>query len=167
LTLLDITLHRRHPERPPHLPKAEEFPDYLFVVVNPLSPRYLCTLQAAPDGREGGRPRALTQLSGGLTHAVLVTHHDEPLPSAEPSVERVHAFLGKHPEQGGRGPDYLFHLLLDHLVDEFAPVLDHVSDALEEIEEQVFARPAQGLLERLIRLKRSTIVLRKSLVHSR
>ena len=25
---------RREPEAPPHLPKVEEFPDYLFLIVN-------------------------------------------------------------------------------------------------------------------------------------
>ena len=37
LSLEDATRLRREPEAPPHLPKAEEFPDYLFVVVNPLT----------------------------------------------------------------------------------------------------------------------------------
>jgi magnesium transporter len=35
LTLEDVTKLRREPDVPPHFPKAEEFPDYLFVVVNP------------------------------------------------------------------------------------------------------------------------------------
>src|SRR5262245_9840555 len=37
LTLQDITLLRHKDKAMPHFPKAEEFPDYLFVVVNPLS----------------------------------------------------------------------------------------------------------------------------------
>ena len=36
LTFADATKLRREPEDGPHLPKAEEFADYLFVVVNPL-----------------------------------------------------------------------------------------------------------------------------------
>src|SRR5262245_14098328 len=36
LTLEDITKPRREPTALPHFPKVEEFPDYLFVVVNPL-----------------------------------------------------------------------------------------------------------------------------------
>src|SRR5690242_16468346 len=35
LTQRDVTLLRRPGKRVPHLPKVEEFPDYLFVVVNP------------------------------------------------------------------------------------------------------------------------------------
>src|SRR5215207_711766 len=36
LTLDDITKPRREADQGAHLPKVEEFPDYLFVVVNPL-----------------------------------------------------------------------------------------------------------------------------------
>ena len=38
LTLEDITRMRREPEGGAHFPKVEEFPDYLFVIVNPLPP---------------------------------------------------------------------------------------------------------------------------------
>ena len=38
LTLEDVTKPRRKPEEGAHFPKVEEFPDYLFVVVNPLPP---------------------------------------------------------------------------------------------------------------------------------
>src|SRR5438874_2127775 len=38
LTVEDITKARREPEVGAHLPKVEEFPDYLFAVVNPLPP---------------------------------------------------------------------------------------------------------------------------------
>src|SRR5688572_9106366 len=36
LTFEDVTRPRREPDHGAHLPKAEEFPDYLFVVANPL-----------------------------------------------------------------------------------------------------------------------------------
>ena len=38
LTREDVTKPRRKPEEGAHFPKVEEFPDYLFVVVNPLPP---------------------------------------------------------------------------------------------------------------------------------
>ena len=36
LTLEDVTRDRRLPDQGAHLPKVEEFPDYLLVIVNPL-----------------------------------------------------------------------------------------------------------------------------------
>src|SRR5262249_49331213 len=41
LTLEDVTKLRREPAVRPHFPKVEEFADYLFVVVNPLSRPFL------------------------------------------------------------------------------------------------------------------------------
>ena len=37
LSLEDVTRLRREPDTLPHLPKVEEFSDYLFVIVNPLA----------------------------------------------------------------------------------------------------------------------------------
>src|SRR4051812_49246730 len=38
LTLEDVRKPRADPDEGAHFPKVEEFPDYLFVVVNPLPP---------------------------------------------------------------------------------------------------------------------------------
>src|SRR5262249_45481875 len=49
LSFEDVTRLRRLPDRPPHLPKVEEFPDYLFVIVNPLRQR---VAEGLRDGRD-------------------------------------------------------------------------------------------------------------------
>src|SRR4051794_21018824 len=67
LTLRDPPLPRRPGKRVPHLPKVEEFPDYLFVVVNPPGRRLL---GQPGGGRAPAADRAgpwLTQLSAVLT----------------------------------------------------------------------------------------------------
>src|SRR5262245_52880398 len=76
LTLQDITRLRREPDSPPHLPKVEEFSDYLFVVANPLTPNYLDLLLGKPVKPEN-TPRPATQLSAVITENLLVTHHYE------------------------------------------------------------------------------------------
>ena len=70
LSLEDITRPVRMPEQSPHLPKVEEFPDYLFVITNPVL------------GREVSEPGPLevAQLSAVLTKSVLVTVHYGALP---------------------------------------------------------------------------------------
>src|SRR5438045_3383438 len=80
LSFEDVTRLRRIPDRPPHLPKVEEFPDYLFVIVNPLQQR---VAEGLCDGRDPVLPEgtATTQLSAVLTHSLLLTHHYEPLAS--------------------------------------------------------------------------------------
>src|SRR5262249_33772077 len=98
-----------------------------------------------------------------LTHTTLITHHYEPLDA----VNQLRAFLGKHAGQCQRGPDYLFHIVLDSVVDEYAPLLDRVDDALDRLEAEVFSKPNQALLERLLQIKRSVINLRKTLIYER
>ncbi len=160
LTREDITRLRREPNAPPHFPKVEEFARYLFVVVNPLRAGYLDDLRA---GSTVVRRRATTQLSAVLAERILVTHHYEPVEG----VEGLRAFLARHEGRADRGPDYLFHLILDAMVDEYAPVLDVIDDTLEGIEADVLARPSQAQLLRLLSLKREIIHVRKTLVYER
>jgi magnesium transporter len=157
LTLEDITRPRREPDEPPHLPKVEEFPDYLFVVANVLPPT-----PAAPEDPPPGAP-VMVQLSAVITDRVLVTHHYQPLPA----ITNVKQFCFRHAAQVGRGPDYVFHLVLDQLVDEYAPELDSIVDRLEEIEVTLLQRPSHHLISELIRLKRRVLAFRKTLIFMR
>jgi magnesium transporter len=156
LTLEDMALPRRDPARAPHFPKVEEFPDYLFVIANPLNP----AADNHATGHGGRLGRLVVQLSAVLTHQVLITHHYLTLPA----VTNAKQFMCRHCEQAGRGPDYLFHLVLDRIVDEFAPEIDRVVERLDDIEVKVFATPSQQLLADLIHLKRRVIALRKVLI---
>lgn len=160
LTVEDITRPRRAPDQPPHFPKVEEFSDYLFVIVNPLRP------QAATMVLDSGAPStpALThQLSAVLTHTMLITHHQQPLDA----ITSLRTYLQKHGTQAARGPDFLFHLILDEMVDDYAPLLDRVDDSLDQIEEQVFVRPTRRVLARLLGLKRNILSLRKTMIYER
>lgn len=156
LTLEDITRARREPDQAPHLPKVEEFPDYLFVVANPLRP----PPETGAESIDFGAATATVQLSAILTNQVLITHHYPVLPAVTESKQ----FLYRHAEQCGRGPDYLFHLVLDRLVDDFAPEIDRIVDRLDVIEETVFRTPTSRLITELIHLKRRVISLRKTLI---
>jgi magnesium transporter len=159
----DITRMRREAGAAPHFPKAEEFPEYLFVIVNPLSQRLIDRVAQQRTADASERKRLVTQLSVILTRQFIITHHYERVAS----VEGLRTFLSKHEEQSERGPDYLFHLILDAMVDEFAPVLDHIHAALDRLESRVFAKPTQEQLRRLMSLKRRIIALRKTLIYER
>ena len=163
LTHEDITKPRREPGGRAHFPKVEEFADYLFVIVNPLSEALLVAVRDESAKPSNFEQNAATQLSVLLTERVLITHHYEPLPS----IHGLRTFLDKHKVQAGRGPDYLFHLILDAMVDQYAEVLDHFDSVLENIEEQVFLRQRQQLLQVILQVKREVITLRKTLVYER
>lgn len=161
LTLEDITRPRREPDQPPHFPKVEEFPDYLFVIVNPLAPEVMHKTRSL-DGDADHHP-LVRQLSAVLTRQILITHHTVPL---EP-IHQLHESLHKHEAHAGRGPDYLFHLVLDVMVDQYAPLLDKVDDSLDALEVEVFTKPTARLLSELLSLKRGIIGLRKTMIYER
>lgn len=162
LSLEDANRLRREPEAPPHLPKAEEFPDYLFVVVNPLTARSLDRARN-PETADGDHASPVTQLSAVLTHTILITHHY----AAATCIGKVRDYLTRHPTQMQRGPDFVFHLILDITVDEFAPVLDHIEDTLEGLETKIIRHPKQEVYLRLLRMKREIVQLRKTLIAER
>lgn len=162
LLLEDVTRLRREPDAPPHFPKVEEFPDYLFLIVNPLRAESLET-SVRKYGEVVPELEPFTQLSAILTREVLITHHYEVV---EP-IKQLHAFLTRHNAVAERGPDYLFHLILDGTVDQYVPLLDHINDTLDALELHVVQRPHQPLFVRLLHLKRNIVRLRKTLIYER
>src|SRR5439155_16575255 len=124
------------------------------VVVNPLPPDVVREAHAVM-GITAHRlvRRERPQLSAVLTRNVLITHHYTPLGC----VDETRAFLDRHAESARRGPDYLFHLILDAMVDEYAPVVDRIATGLDRLEARVFKNPSPKLLARMLRLKRLVV----------
>ncbi|HEX7491002.1 MAG TPA: magnesium transporter CorA family protein [Candidatus Limnocylindrales bacterium] len=60
-----------------------------------------------------------------------------------------------------RGPGYLLWALADDAIDGYFPILDQLGDEIDDLEDQVVARADQSLLERLFRLKRQLIQIRR------
>ncbi|MCE9565249.1 MAG: magnesium/cobalt transporter CorA [Planctomycetes bacterium] len=170
LTREDITRQRVNEDKGTHLPKVEEFPDYLFVVVNPLTPGLGEMLKAPAKGtplpsaadvraKRNRRP----QLSAVLSERVLITHHYEPLEC----VTTATAYLHRHAQAAERGPDFLFHHILDAMVDEYSPVVERIASRLDALESHIFRDPSPRLLARLLRIKRIVTGLRKTLILER
>jgi magnesium transporter len=105
---------------PSSLPKIEDYEDYLFMVTH------------AVDFTRTDK-FATTELDLFLGKEFLVTFHRAPLRSVVTAFERI-------TKSTARGPDRLAHTLLDHLVDNYQPVMDELRAELEELEESVLAR---------------------------
>jgi magnesium transporter len=165
----DITRSRVAPDQGSHLPKVEEFPDYLLVIVNPLPPGLAESLKAAPqNGRPFSASTALArkyrpQLSAVLSHRVLVTHHYQPLDC----IATARSYVDRHADAASRGPDFLFHHVLDAMVDEYTPVVEGIASRLDRLESRIFRDPSPRLLARLLKLKRVVTGLRKTLILER
>jgi magnesium transporter len=71
------------------------------------------------------------------------------------------------PKSGKNGPEYLMHIILDHLVDEKYTAFDNMEDDLEEAEEQIITDVEKFQPRQLIHLRKDLLALRKSLYHER
>jgi magnesium transporter len=61
----------------------------------------------------------------------------------------------------GRGLDYLLWALADDIIDNYFPILDHLGDEIDDLEDRVVNRADRALLERLFELKRELILIRR------
>ena len=172
LTLEDITRVRNDPDGGAHFPKVEEFPDYLFVIVNPLPPGLSKLVNAKGKPAKDASPlpsasrmlrRHRPQLNAVITKHVLLTHSTEPVECIAASLQHME----RHGEAARRGPDYLFHLVLDAMVDEYAPVVEWVAGQLDRLEMRIFTRPTAKLIARILKLKRVVTGMRKTLIIER
>jgi magnesium transporter len=61
------------------------------------------------------------------------------------------------------GADYLLYALLDALIDGYYPVLEGIGEAIDDLEEEVVAQPTPRTLERIHRVRRSLLLLRRAI----
>jgi magnesium transporter len=141
-----------------HLPKVEDFTDYLFVIFNPVE---------FVEGGAAKEPASMqirtSQLSAFLSGRALVTHHYKPLRSINTAMQ----FLARNPQILGRGPDYVFHLIIDDIVDNYTPILDRMDDAVDGLESEVFRAPTQRTMARVLQLKRTIMTVRRIAFYQR
>jgi magnesium transporter len=58
------------------------------------------------------------------------------------------------------GPDYVLYAVVDFLVDGYFPVFDRIADEIDQLQDDVIARPSNWLVERLFQLRRDLLTIR-------
>lgn len=129
-------------------PKSEEYGEYTFLV----SQGFECP---------GGNLDELRwyELHVFLARNYIVTVHDGTIPGLEMVWKRVAGdqYLLR------KGVDFIYYLLQDRMVDDNFPILDHIADALEQIEDAVLSRNDNDTLPRIFELKSRLVLMRKIL----
>jgi magnesium transporter len=128
--------------------KVEESRGYIFVVLKPV--------MIAQDG-------SLTtgDLDIFLGRDFLITVEELTCPSVRSVMDQVRA---AGPDVR---PDQLFYRITDGIVDSYLPTLDHFSEVIDQLEDQVLDRPTPDALSQIFETKRSLIMLRRVLVNTR
>lgn len=134
-----------------HHPKIDYFDNYLFLILHAV--RWI----------EEDETVETAELNSFLGPHFLVTHHREPLPS----IQKAKVRCLKQEEALSRGTDYLLHIVLEALVDDYSPVLDSIGELVEATEQEVFAHPTPATLNRLYCLKKEVSHLRRIALHQK
>ena len=143
------------------LPKVEDYGEYVQIVVHGV--------------READRaitevPLALSELDLLIGHNFLVTHaHDEKLCAVTP----VQAEIQRNGRLLKKGPAWVAHAVMDRMVDEYLPLIDRFDDQIEAVEEKILddearhVREDRDLIPKILRIKRSLQLLRRTTIYQR
>lgn len=125
-------------------PKLDRYPDYFFLVI-----------YAASINRDRQR-MALKELHIFLGERFIITVHDDRIDEIGEIVARWRASPQQLNQVGAIG-----HRLLDAVIDDYFPVLEHFAERTERLESQVFAGADADEVSRILMLRHELVIFRK------
>ncbi|MEO7991083.1 MAG: magnesium/cobalt transporter CorA [Chryseolinea sp.] len=127
-------------------PKAEEYDDYFFFTLKML-------YRIDDSGIE------YEQISFVLGKNYLISFQEKEGDFFDGFRDRIKNDLGKVRKKNA---DYLLYRLIDIIIENYYSVLDKIGDSVEEIEENVYENPTNNTFNRIQKLKKDLIYLRKA-----
>ena len=82
----------------------------------------------------------------------------------ETALHDVRLRLEERPELLRCGPGAALHAIVDKVVDDYEPVIEHLDAAIKEVEQQVFSSRRTNLAERIYTLKRDVLEMHGAVV---
>ncbi|MBD2100600.1 magnesium/cobalt transporter CorA [Leptolyngbya sp. FACHB-261] len=135
----------------PQRPRAENFNTHQLIITRNVTPKMASAADAGFD---------LEQISLVIGPGYVVTFQEEPEHDCfEPVRERIrrrNSLLHAH------GADFLAYALLDATIEGFFPVIEDYGERLEDLEIEIVERPKQPSLQRINRVKRELLTLRRA-----
>lgn len=128
-------------------PKAEEYPDQLFIV----------TRMFIYD--EENRDIKNEQVSFILGKNYLLTFLEDPGDVFNPVRERIRKDGTKIRSNGA---DFLTYSVIDAIVDSYFHILEKLGEEIEELEDRLVVQPTREDLQSVHQMRRNMILLRKS-----
>jgi len=133
----------------PQRPKIEDYEDHLVIITQMVLLK------------EQGSSFWSEQVSFVLGKHYLLTVQEEPKRDCfQPVRDRIRTGKGTIRKQGA---DYLAYTLLDAIMDGFFPVLETYGERIEELEEEVVTNPTRQTLEKIYRVRRELLALRRAI----
>ncbi|HKQ99268.1 MAG TPA: magnesium/cobalt transporter CorA [Pyrinomonadaceae bacterium] len=128
-------------------PKVEEYQGYYFIVL------YEAELTGPHDHLE------LRELNIFLGSNYLVTVHSRPIRAIGTAKRLWHEWT----DRAEHGAGLLAYLLMDAIVDDYMPLLDLLSERMDDLEDQIFGDFDAGSIEEIFRIKKQLLYLRRSI----
>jgi magnesium transporter len=131
-----------------HVPRLDDWGDYLYVVFH--------TLDFDPETDQ----LRLHELDIFLGKNYLVTYHNHPIPEIEQHWKNIE----RDPVNRCRnGADHILYHVLDLIVAAYLPAIEHLDDAIDDAQDEVFDRPSPQTLRKIFQVKRSALRLNRIL----
>lgn len=127
-------------------PKIEEYPGYYFIVL------YEAQLAGPQDRLE------LRELNIFLGKNFLVTVHSRPIRAIETASRLWREWL----DRADQGAGVLAYLLIDAIVDDYLPLLDIVSERMDDLEDSIFGTWRAEVIEEIFAVKKKLLYLRRA-----
>ena len=128
-------------------PKVEEYQGYYFIVL------YEAVLSGPSDELE------LRELNIFLGPNYLVTVHSRPIRA----VETAGRLWREWSDRAEHGAGLLAYLLIDGIVDDYLPLLDVLSERMDELEDQIFGDFRPESMQSIFRIKKQLLFLRRAI----
>lgn len=140
----------------PRHPKVDDYGDYIFTIFNTIDSEESADSLLGIDTHSH-------QLSAFIGKRYLVTFHSKQLEV----IERIAVRCMMHDSMLSRGPDYVYHLIIDSIVDDYIPIAEKLDAKLEEIEESVFDSGTNISFNQLLAIKKKIIRLKNQIIQQR
>jgi magnesium transporter len=128
-------------------PKVEEYTGYYFIVL------YEAELVGPTDRLE------LRELNIFLGKNYLVTVHSRPIRAIETARRLWHEWT----DRADQGSGVLSYLLIDAIVDDYLPLLDLISERMDDLEDSIFGEFRAEAIQEIFSIKKKLLYLRRSI----
>jgi magnesium transporter len=136
-----------------HVPKLDDWGDYLYIVLN--------YLDIKPNGNYWETKTEELDIFLGPNY--IITLQD----SAIPAIGDTWAACDRDLRTVQDGADHILYRIADKLVSGYMPTVEKIDAAIDQIEDEVFDRPAPRTLEKLFALKRLLQAMRRIVLPQR
>jgi magnesium transporter len=134
-----------------HHPKIESYGEYLYLILHGI------------DFKAREHAFRTQEVDFFLGPRYLVTYHS----GSSRSIGRITEICSRNERVLGEGPSALLYRIIDTMVDNYRPETEKLSHRLDALEKEVFQRPKETLVRRILDFKRDIASLRRVVMPQR